>query len=520
MGFNRKSRTDNSLRNVGASFVSKILTLLLAFVSRKVFIHYIGVRFLGINGLFSNVLTLLSLADLGLGTAMNVSLYKPIAEHDTEKITSLLWFFRRIYIVIALAVTLIGLALLPFLGYLVNLDQDIPHLKLYFIIFVLKNAVSYLFVYKAAILRADQKRYKVINVEIFVNISFTIIKIISVVLFSNYLLYIILDVAAVLLNNLIVSTLANKEYSFIRSHQDLSSDDKKSITKDISSMFVYRLSYTLLNGTDNILISVIVGTIAVGLYSNYLVITANLISLVELLFTSLTPSIGNLVVTSSQSHRYKVFQSMQMLSYWLSGVITVCIYFLIQGFITIWLGSRFLLDDLAVLAIALNTFFAMCMRPVWTFREGTGMYRKIKYVMFATAVLNLSLSILLGKFLGISGILFATSISKLLTYFWYEPRILYREFFEKKVSQYYLSFLGNAALMLFSGGICYFILRLFQKTDILTWLVKAIICFAVVNVVYYLRYRKTEDFADMKHRVRSIFANKRSNNSSTKSSAE
>ena len=509
MGFNRKSRTDNSLRNVGASFVSKILTLLLAFISRKVFIHYIGVRYLGINGLFSNVLTLLSLADLGLGTAMNVSLYKPIAEHDTEKVSSLLWFFRRIYFLIALAVTLIGLSLLPFLKYLVNLDQDIPHLKLYFIIFVLNNAVSYLFVYKAAILRADQKRYKVINVEIFVNISFTIIKIISVVLFSSYLLYIILGVVAVFVNNLIISALANREYTFIRSHKELSTGDKKTIAKDISSMFIYRLSYTLLNGTDNILISVMVGTIAVGLYSNYLVITANLIALVELLFTSLTPSIGNLVVTSSQSHRYKVFQSMQMVSYWLSGVITVCIFFLIQGFITIWLGSRYLLDELAVWAIALNTFFAMCMRPVWTFREGTGMYRKIKFVMLTTAMLNLGLSVLLGKFLGISGILFATSISKLLTYFWYEPKILYRDFFEKTVSQYYFSFFGNAALMLFCGGICYLALRLFQKTDILTWIVKAIICFAIVNVVYYIRYRKTEDFADMKHRIHSLFSKKK-----------
>ena len=215
MGLNKESRTINASKNASSAFLNKFVILLLAFISRRFFIKYIGVHYLGINGLFANILTLLAMADLGLGTAMNVSLYKPIAEGDTRKISALLNYFRRIYYVIAAAVMGIGLSLIPFLKYIVNMDQNIPHLYLYYVLFVAKSAISYLFVYKSSIIKADQRQYTVNSVDVYVNIIKVILEIIAICLFKNYLIYLLLEVGGVVAHNLAISYIADKSYPFI-----------------------------------------------------------------------------------------------------------------------------------------------------------------------------------------------------------------------------------------------------------------------------------------------------------------
>ena len=163
-----------------------------------------------------------------------------------------------------------------------------------------------------------------------------------------------------------------------------------------------------------------------------------------------------------------------------------------------------LMDDATMIAIVINVFFSCCMRPVWTFREGTGMYRQIRFIMLVTAALNLILSIVLGKLIGISGVFFATSISKLSTYFWYEPQILFRDFFAKPIKKYYMNYLNNFILMLIIVACLYMPMKLIDGTHIVTWLLKAVICFVVINFVYWIRYRKTEQFDDFKKRILSM----------------
>lgn len=298
MSLNSDSRTVNAGKNAISALINKFCILLLTFIGRKIFIQYIGIEYLGINGLFYNILTLLSMADLGLGTAMNVSLYKPIAENDIRKLSALLNYFRQIYCFIAIAVTVIGFAIIPFLPYIVNVDSEIPHLYLYYVVFVLKNTVSYLFVYKSSIINADQKNYLVNNIGVFVNFFRIIIQIIFVIITKNYLIYIIIDLFSVIIHNVAISKIADKQYPFIIQKYKLSIKERNIIFSDIYSAFLYKVSGSILGGTDNILISIIVGTVAVGLYSNYQTITSNLETVIMLLFTSLTAGIGNLVATS------------------------------------------------------------------------------------------------------------------------------------------------------------------------------------------------------------------------------
>ena len=509
MALNKESRTINAGKNAVSALFNKFAILALTFISRRFFIQYIGVEYLGINGLFSNILTLLSMADLGLGTAMNVSLYKPIAENDTKKISALLNYYKKLYLFIALGVTIIGFALVPFLPYLVNMDSTIPYLEVYYMVFVLKSAISYLFVYKSSILRADQKTFRINKLQIYINAAKVVIQIIVVILLKNYFVFIILDVLAVLAENLIVSHIADKEYPFIKVKEELPKEDRKNVFSDTSSIFLYKIAWSLLNGTDNILMSIIVGTIFVGFYSNYFTITSNVEMVIALIFTSLTASIGNLVATADADRRYSTFKSMQMVSFWICGIVCVCLLFLIQDFIVIWVGEDLLLDDLTVVAIVLNVFFSTCMRPVWTFREGTGMYKQIRYIMFVTAILNLVLSIVLGYWLGISGILFATSISKISTYFWYEPNILFKNFFKRSVKEYYWEYVKNTVLLLLCCAACYFPMKYLSEINIFIWLLKALICCVVVCAVYFIRYHKTPEFANIKEKAVLLVKRKR-----------
>lgn len=325
---NNESRTKNAGKNITSAFLNKIAILILTFVSRKVFIQFIGIEYLGINSLFANILTLLSIADLGIGTAMNVRLYKPIAENDKEKISAILNYFKVVYYVIAAVVLTIGLALIPVLPYIVNMDKDIPHLYLFYVILVLKNVFSYLFVYKGSILKADQKTYVVNMVDIFITVLTIAAQIVVIVTLKNYLLYLLIGVLSIIIHNVVVSLTADKYYSFIKnSHSKLSKEEQKEIFSDVSSAFVYKVSKAIINGTDNILISILIGTVTVGIYTNYHTITSNIDAFIVLAFSALTAGVGNLIAKECEDKRFSVFKIVRMICFGcVPTVVSVCFF--------------------------------------------------------------------------------------------------------------------------------------------------------------------------------------------------
>ncbi len=479
-----ETRTLSSTRNITFGIIKNVVITLLAFVSRKLFIEFIGIEFLGINGLFTNVLSLLSMADLGFGTAMSFSFYKPLAENDEKKIASLIHFYKKVYHIIAVAIAIIGVALIPVLDKIINLENDIPHIELYYLIFLSNTVVSYLFVYKSSILTADQKNYVVDIWTIIINAVKIAVQCIFTIILKNYVIYILLNVLATLINNLIISQQANKQYPFIRTYTPLDKKTQKDIFSNLKSVFIYKISSSLLNGIDSIVISTCISTLAVGLYSNYTTITTSLISFITIVFTSLTPSVGNLIVKESYEVRYKVFSLSQNLSFWISGFVSICTYVLISDFITIWLGNDHVMGHLMSVAVALNLYFSTSMQPIWIFREASGLYKRTKYIMLIAAFINLILSILFAKFFGAAGVIFATVIAKISTYFWFEPNILFKEFFNKKVSSYYVSYALNIIIVILMGTIVSIIVSTISIDGILGWIIKAVVCAVIVNAVY------------------------------------
>ncbi len=488
-----EGRTKKATINVAFNLAQQILTLILSFVSRTVFIWGLGPEYLGITGIFGDVLTLLSMADLGFGTAMVYSFYKPLAESDNEKMAALTTFYKKVYRFIATAITIIGLCLIPLLPYIINLDKEIPNITVYYILSLANVVFSYLCVYKTSILSADQKNYKITKINMAVSIFRTFAQILVIAIWHDYIIYLVVSCAFSLPGNIIASRIAEKEYPFIKEKVELSKSEQKSIFSNLRSVFIYKISSITMNATDNLLISVLVGTLAVGYYSNYLMLQNKISAVYGLLFTSLTAGIGNLIARENEKKRYEIFECEQSLSFIVCGVVIPCYVLLVNDLISVWLGPEFILDSLTVLASGLNMYLACVLQPLWSYREATGLYRKTKWIMLCCALVNLILSVLGGLTLGLAGIIFASAVARLSTYIWYEPKLLFNEYFGMSPKKYYLSLLINFLLIVSLVVICCFV-PFIGVTNLATWLMKAIAIGIFTLSIVLLVYHKTNGF--------------------------
>jgi len=490
-----RSRVKNSARNMVTGTLYQILILGLNFVSRTIFIHLLGVEYLGINGLFSNILTVLSLAELGIGSAVIYGMYKPLAQQDTAKLTALVNYYKKLYNLIAVIVAALGLALIPFLGYLVNLNEPIEHLTAYYLLFLANSVMSYLFVYRTSIAIADQKSYKLKPYYMLVAVLQFALQIAVLLLTHNYMLYVAVQVCCSLLVNILSARKTTKMYPYIKGKEELSKGEKSEILRNVKSFFFYKLGGVVLNNTDNILISIILGTVWVGYFSNYSLVITQIVAFTNIIFVSVQASVGNLNTEENIQKQYFVFKTLNLLSYWIYGFCCVCFCVLFQDFITLWLGKDFLISQTAVYMIVTTFYLQGILWPLWCYRQTTGLFRHTKYVMFFAAVINLVLSIWWGYAFGLVGILAATVVARLATNIWFEPFKLHTLFFHRSPKKYYLGQLGNAALLVglivLTAGIASHICL---PDGLWTLVIKFVLCFAIVNGAFFLLFRKTEEF--------------------------
>lgn len=496
---NSKSRLFNSLRNIFFGVGNQIFILILNFVQRSIFINLLGAEYLGINGLFGNVLSLLCLADLGLGTAMVYSFYEPIANKDTKKITALVTYYRKIYMGIAGAIFTVGMLLMPFIQHIVNLENEMPYLHLYYFLFLLNTVVSYLFVYKTCIVNADQNNYLITIYSVIFNIIKIVGQIICLLLTKNFVLYLVIMVVCTFLNNYFSARKAQKLYPFISQKEILPAEEKKSIFGNIKSMFIYKMSGELLNSTDNIIISVLSGTVWVGFYSNYLMLINAICNFVSIIFSSLNGSIGNLIASEGKEKKEKIFYVLGFVGFWLGGFTVCCFYALLKDFITLWIGAECLLDTGVVIAMLLNYYLTCILNPLWGFRSATGLFNKTKFVMLFTAVVNLVASVILGKFMGLMGVLLGSAIARLTTYCWYEPWILFKDFFGSKVRVYFLKNIFYFIIVVLSAGVTSISVSWIDGSSWFGLFGKLGICLIIPNIIYLILFWRTEEFQYLYH---------------------
>ena len=506
------SRMKKSAQNMIMGFGYQAVVLILSFVSRTAFIHTLGDEYLGINATFSDVLSLLSMADLGFGTAMAYSFYKPLADNDKKQITALIRFYKKIYNAIAAAVLILGIACVPFLKYIVNTEKDIPNLEIYYLFSLFGVVISYLFVYKTTLLTADQKDYKVVRIRMWTSVLKTVMQIAVLYLFSNYILYLAIGVVIQYLNNYIASKKTENEYPYITS-KDLEGEIDKTVKDNLfgnmKSVFLYKLSSTMFSATDNIIISMVVGTAIVGRYSNYLMVSSKLLLVEQIVFSAMTASIGNVIVKETAKKRLEVFQALQSASFIFCGIITSAFCVLINDLVGVWLKEdSYVLSSLTVVAITLNTYFSCVLQPLWVYRDATGLYRKTKYIMLAGAIINVVLSVIMGYAIGLPGVIFASAISRLSTYFWYEPKLLFKEYFESSAKAYYLSIAKNIVLVVV---VVLGIGVIAQRFPVCSWgqlFVKAVIVGIICVAIFMIAYARTEGFKIIYNKVTGMIKKK------------
>lgn len=339
----KDTRTRKVLLIMTTSGIKQILNGILQFVIRTVFIHMLGAEYLGLNGLFSNVLSLLSLTELGVSSAIAFYLYQPLFENDIQRIKMLMQFYKKCYRVIGISMLGIGICIMPFLPLLVNFEQNVPvNLYLVYFLFLLNTACSYLvFAYKQILPMANQEQYQTDRVNITFICLNCLVDVGILVIFKNYILYLVINLVMVLINNIAVSFMVDKNFPYIKEKnvKKIDSKEKKLFFNNIKSAAIFRIGSALYNSTDNIIISILLGTVVVGYYSNYLFVLQILTSMIGLLVKSFTASIGNLMVEKTKGTLYNYFLQIDFVVYCVVAICVTCSFQLFNSFISLWVGS-------------------------------------------------------------------------------------------------------------------------------------------------------------------------------------
>ncbi|MGI6492842.1 MAG: lipopolysaccharide biosynthesis protein [Pelotomaculum sp.] len=422
-----QSRVKNSLRNSLVGLISYGLISILTFVSRAIFIRQLGVEYLGISGLYTNILSVLALSDLGVNTVMVYSLYKPIAENDTTRIAGLIQYFKRLYRIVAIVIIILGVACIPLLPYVVN-DSALTQKELitYYLLTLANSVCSYLAISKSTLIRADQHMDIIQSVQAATTVGMHIFQIIILIYTKNYTIYLCINIVFTLANNIILTYIADRKYPYIKQWHDttVGNEIREDIISNLKATFLYKLGATVINSTDNILISILLGTVVVGYYNNYYTIVAMINAVISVFINSVLASIGNFNATQDCKSKYQLFSFLLFVFFAIASFSAACYFSIINDFIRVWIGADFILADGFLIALVANYVVACISNPLWMTREASGLFMSVRYVMICTAAINIILSIALGKIYGLAGIILATAIARILTLFWYEPRML------------------------------------------------------------------------------------------------
>ncbi len=507
-----QSRTQRSARNAVWTLLARIVTLVLGFVSRMIFLKFLTTEYLGINGLFSNILTMLSLAELGVGNAIQFSLYKPIKEGDDEKIKSLMRIYQNAYRAIALFVVVAGVAILPFLDFIIEEKPNIPEsLTVIYLLFIANSAVSYLFSYKQTLLHADQNAYIVTICNSVTAIAQNVVHLIVLFLTRNFMVYLTSTIVCTFLNNVFISIYVDKKYPYLleKNIKPLEKEEKKIIFRDVKALSISKIAGVACNGTDNIIITKLLGLASVGLASNYTLIINTMSNMIYAMLSGMTGSVGNLNADSDVKQRKSIFDQMFLMSYLVYGCITTCIIVLVNQFVgEVWLGKEFIVSYATIISLMLIGFQSGMNFTAYTFRTTLGYFDEVKYIYVLTAVINIGLSILMGKWIGLSGVYFATVLSKLLTCEIADGYYAYKKGLNMNPLLYFAKYAGYVALLAANTFVCYFIVNKIPLHGIPGFLVRGVACFALCNAINIAVFARTTAFRGLIQKFGNVFMRK------------
>ncbi len=493
-----KMRTEKITKNIAFDYIGNLLTVLVSFVLKTIFIHTLGQEYLGLSGLFTNVLNVLSLAELGVGSAITFELYRPLAEKDANLLCGLMQFYRKTYCFIGWVILGLGVLLLPFLSYIIHFEQSVNiDYNLIYLLFLVNSVFSYWFnAYKLTILVASQQKYLTKKMEYCLTVIQTILQIVSLYVFRSYITYLLIGIVRSVLQNYLVAQKANQVFPFLKTKKTVRVDavQRSRILKNTYAMSLYKISGTVLNATDNIVISTLISTNVLGCYSLYNFILTTLKSFISVVFDAQIAAVGDMNVTENEDKKIRVFNSIYFLSFVLYGCITVGMIACASTFISFWAGEQYLLRNSTIYYMMFAFFIAGLENATYIFRTGCGLYDVAKYRPVLSAIVNLAISVVLVQKIGIDGVFIGTIVSRLVTYWLIDPKVVYKHLLHRDVKEYYskwfVYFFTVFTVSLIASLGCTYI----PFIGIIGFFIRGFMSEILFLAVVLLLFRKTEEF--------------------------
>ena len=503
---NKDSRTKNSLRNIFVGIAGQVLTIFLNFFSRSVFISILGTEYLGVNGLFSNILTILSLAELGVGSAIVYSMYKPIAENDKNTLNALMNLYSKSYKIVGVSIAGVGVLIIPFMDIIIKDNKSINNLTLIYLLFLCNTVVSYFYSYKRSIITADQREYINSMYRYSFNIIKIILQIIILYLTRSFILYLIIQIFCTLCENIAISIKSNKLYPFIIKDNKaiLEKSMKRDIFKNIKALMIYKVCSIMLDGTDNIIISAFVGVASVGLLSNYTLIIGSVSMILNQIFTSITASVGNVIGKEDNKKQEEIFYIIFFSTFLFYGFSSVCLLILLNPFITLWIGEQYVLSQFTVLVLVINFYIYGMQNAVWTYRGTMGLFVYGKYRPLFSAVINVITSVILVKHIGLIGVLLGTTITRVITNVWYDPIIIFKYGFKKSTLPYYKEYMRYFFILIVASITALFFSKVFIVNKLISFIAKILICILSTLIIFIISFFKRKEFKYLLNSIKSF----------------
>ena len=488
------TRTDNAIRNIVFGVLYKAQSIILPFFIRTVMIYIMGSQYVGLGSLFTSVLRFLSLAELGIGNALVFSMYAPIAKDDDVTLCALLNLYRKIYRCIGTVILVVGLALMPFLKYLISdgYPADINIYVLYSI-YLSNTVISYLmFGYKQSLLVAFQRSDIISKRTMAIQVVQNIVQFSVLLLTRNYYLYVIFLPVFTAVTNIFNLVIVNKMYPQYKCSGNISKELKRSIIKKVTALIGTKANTIVLHAADNVVISAFLGLITVGIYGNYYHIMNSVVGVITTIYSSLTAGLGNSLETDNVEKNYNNFNILSFINFWLVTFCSVCLLCLYQPFMDLWVGKELMFSFDVVILLTVYFFVYLIQRIVTTYKDAGGVWWEDRFRPYVVMFVNLILNIVLVQVIGIQGVILSTIVSLLISLPW-EIYTVFKFIFKKSSFRYYLKFAKYVVSAIAIAAITYFACYWIPYGWIGLF-IRAAICVILPNILLFLIFFKSNEF--------------------------
>lgn len=494
-------RSKNAGRNILFGVLHNLYNIFVPFLLRTLLIKLLGERYLGLNSLFTSILQVLNLAELGVGSAMVYSMYKPIADDDEAAICALMALYRRFYFLIGLFIAAAGLCLTPFLPHLVKMDTVPADVNVYilYLMNLASTVVSYwLYAYKNCLLTAHQRNDVVSKVNMVSSTATYILQLLVLIALRNFYLYTLAAMSVSVLSNLATALIVNRMYPRYHPAGKLPKEITASIGRNIRDLFTSKVGAVIYDSADTIVVSAYLGLTVLAIYQNYYYILTSVAAFLMVVFRSITAGIGNSLTTESREKNYKDFGKLTFIICWISGFCAVCMLCLYQPLMELWMGKRLMFDFEVVVCFCIYFYLRQVNNILTTYKDAAGMWHEDRFRPLVAALSNLALNLMLVRYIGIYGVILSTVLAVVAIG---QPWLLHNLFtvlFDRRgLAPYVRKLLGYTVLCAAEGAVCYWVCLLLPTAGLMATLALRLgVCLVIPNAVHLLIYRRTAVFAE------------------------